>query len=914
MAEAFIKKQGLQPTLLPQMLPFGDIDEDEIIIFSEETAQSSIQVSPAISPIERTLIFMKIILAKPHDFGSEHISLYQACSLAQELGKLLDTTTLENLSFDNLKNLVPEEYATHWQETLKFLEIITSHWPSILKERKVIDQSSRKKQLLSAQNKLWQNNPTSKHIIIAGSTATYPIMKELVKTVSELPNGEIILCGLDKLLDDTSWNTIDETHPQFELKRLLDFIKIDRHQVVDIVPPHNQEREKLISEMMRPASQTHQWRNLQTLNLSSDTVKNLNILNCSDSRTEALNIALIMRKTLETPEKTAALITPDRNLARRVSAELARWNINIDDTAGKPLSLTPWGIFMRLICNASSPNASRISLLSLLKHPLCGLQQSPVATRVAARNLEKNFWRTRQPDSQNEILLKLKTLLQPLTNLYSSRHINLKQLLETHLLVAENIATSDTEDGKNILWKGDSGYYGSMFFAQILPHASLLDKISPTEYLGFFEALTGKISVRPHFGTHPRLKIMGPIEARLSNFDVTIIGGFNENIWPQSSSSDPWMSRPMKKDFGYPLPEKSIGVLGLDLCCFLGGKEVYITRAEKSNGSPTLKSRWLMRLETVLKAFNISPDNLNDKQLSVSANSIDEPQTYFKIKPPAPKPNLKYRPRQLSARDVEVLMRDPYSIFAKHILQLKPLNDIEQELEAKDFGDIIHKILEEYNNIYPHSFPADSEKRLLNIGKIHFNTNPLLENKKAFYWPKFTQMIKHLASLEFSYRPETIEINNEVKGNLVLKQLPGGDFTIIAKADRVDITNDNKINIIDYKTGRARSAKEVVIGYAPQLPIEALIAQNGGFEGTPAKEINKLIYWQLGVKSVVIENDKTKLAINNTYQNLYDLLNRFDFETTPYNCNPNPNRAYEYSDYKHLSRIDEWYINEGCDD
>lgn len=914
MAEAFVKKQGMQPTLLPQMIPLGDIDEDEVVIFSQEIAKESLQIPPAISPIERTLLFMKIILAKPYDFGSEHLSLYQACALAQELGSLLDTINNEDLSFSNLKNLVPEEYAAHWQETLKFLEIITSYWPSILKERKVIDLSQRKKQLLIAQNQIWKNNPPLKHIIIAASTATYPVMKELVKTVSELPNGEVILCGLDKLLDDESWNDIDETHPQFALKSLLDFIKIDRHQITDLQPAENPAREKLISETMRPASQTHQWRNLNSSNLSPVAIKNFNLLNCTDSRTEAINIALIMRKTLETPEKTAALITPDRNLARRVSAELARWNINIDDTAGKPLALSHWGIFMRLVCAAAAPNASRVTLLSLLKHPLCGLQQSSVTTRTAARNLEKNIWRAGLSDAQNDILLKLKTLLEPLTALYYMKQADLSQMLKTHLLVAEKIASTDIENGKNILWKGEAGRSGSNFFAQIIPHANLLESFSPFEYLGFFESLTNKISVRPSFGTHPRLKIMGPIEARLSDFDVAIIGGFNENIWPQSPSSDPWMSRPMKKDFGFPLPERSIGILGLDVSCLLGKKEVYITRAEKNNGAPTLKSRWLMRLETVLKALNLSFDNHDCNQLTISANTIDEPTKFFKIKSPSPTPALKYRPRQLSASDIEVLMRDPYSIFAKHILQLKPLNNIEPELEAKDFGTIIHKILEEFNNLYPHSFPPNAEKQLLNIGKTHFESSSLLENKKAFYWPKFIKMINHLASLEYMYRPEINKVNNETKGKLVLKDLPAGDFTITAKADRIDITNDNKINIIDYKTGRARSSKEVIIGFAPQLPIEGLIAQTGGFEKIPALEVNNIIYWQLGVKSITIDKDKTNIAITNTQQNLYNLLNRFDFETTSYNCNPNPNRAYEYSDYKHLSRIKEWYVNEGGND
>ena len=337
MAETFVKLRGMQPMLLPQMLPIADVEEDELALSGQGAAAGVLEIPPAISPMERMMLFMRIILSKPQEFGTESISLSQACFLAQELGTLIDTVNNENLDFANLQNLVPEEYAGHWQETLKFLEIITAYWPQILQERGVIDASERKNKLMLKQAQIWAETRPNKRIIIAGTTATFPSMRELVKVVAELPNGEIVLSGLDKVLDEESWNKIDESHPQFELKTLLDNLQISREQVQDLVLPQNEEREKLLSEIMRPAVSTDKWRDLTPKTISAKACEGLKLVDCQDIRKEAVAIALIMREVLEKPEKTAALVTPDRNLARRVAAELERWGIKIDDSAGRRL-------------------------------------------------------------------------------------------------------------------------------------------------------------------------------------------------------------------------------------------------------------------------------------------------------------------------------------------------------------------------------------------------------------------------------------------------------------------------------------------------------------------------------------------------------------------------------------------------
>ena len=367
LSDAFVKLKGMSPTLLPQMRAVGDVSEDEIMLSGQDVQDTFVSLPEVVESQERTMLFMRLIMSRYDEFGLEKVSLSQACSLALELGGLIDTAQMYGLDWANLKNLAPEEYAEHWQETLKFLEIITKYWPSILQERGVIDASERKNKLINIQSNIWYEQQPTQRIIVAGTTAVSPAMKNLVKTVLGLENGEIWLAGLDKDLDEESFETIDETHSQYELKQLIDFLKIKRHEIEDMIESVNKPREKLISEIMRPASSSEKWLELNGV-ISEEAFDGIKVIECDDLRLEAISVAILIRNVLEKKEKNIALVTPDRNLARRVACELKRWNIEVDDSAGIPLSLTNWGVFMRLCVNAAQYEASRESLLALMKN------------------------------------------------------------------------------------------------------------------------------------------------------------------------------------------------------------------------------------------------------------------------------------------------------------------------------------------------------------------------------------------------------------------------------------------------------------------------------------------------------------------------------------------------------------------
>lgn len=916
--DAFVRDNGLKPSILPQIVPIADADEDEIFLNGSANSEVLRQLPPAIDNYERLFLFTRLIISKPAEYGLPEMTFAQAFALAQDLAKLMDVFYNEQLSFDGLKNLVPEQYAVHWQETLNFLQIISKYWPQILQERSLCDMVNRKNALLKAQAEIWQNNKPSGQIVAAGITALFPGLKQLLKTIKNLPNGEIYFYGLDKQLEDEAWEQADESHPQYELKQLLEFLQISRFEVKDAVKPHNAAREKLVSEMMRPALSTLEWRSLSADSLPSEATENLHLITTEDMGQEASAIAVIMRDTLNTASKTAALVTTDRNLARRVAAELERWQIKIDDSAGKPLHLTPVGIYLRSILEVLEADFSDSSVLALLKSPFIRLNSDLASVRRRVRDYELALRTPAYSGIKKEIpekllqdVILLKQTIRPLAELYANPQADFTALLQTHLQVAEALSGSKNGGGDKVLWRGDDGRKAAALFSKVLPQLKVLEQIDPKQYAAVLTRLMATETVRPLYGTHPRLKILGPIEARFNQYDVVIIGEVNEGVWPVLPSSDPWMSRPMKKDFGMPLPEKAIGVMAADFCQLMCAPEVYLTRAKRVTGTPMNKSRWLLRLETVLKAYGKEAETLLDYKYTSLARLQDTPAVQDKIVVPAPKPPIESRPRRLSASWLERLICDPYSVFAAKILRLKQLDAPDKDLSFADYGNLIHGILEEFNTKFPQELPSDAREQLINIGLNKFQSAEISAELRAFWWPSFVKTVDWVLAQEAICRPDIKQIYNEVEGQMEFAA-PAGPFIAEARADRLNFNKDGSIDIIDYKTGSIRSNKQVHAGYAPQLPIEGLIAASGGFSKNgrkiPTGKVNKLSYWRLGNK--ITEITETDKVLAQTRENLQKLISAFDFETTPYLARPNPKYVPKYSEYDHLERIKEWATEE----
>ena len=954
--EAFLRQSGGRPLLLPRMMPIGDLDTDELTLASGievgGPAAEALDMAPAIPPLRRHLLLTRAILAAfagrmaggtgPAEGawrGGTPPTVDQAARLAAELARLLDQIQTEQLPFDGLRALAPEDYAIHWQVTLKFLEILTEVWPRILEEQGCVDPAVRRNLLLAAQADAWRRSPPADPVTVAGSTGSIPATAALIEVVAGLPRGRVVLPGLDREADEACWREIgeDPSHPQHGLHLLLRRLGVAPRDVavwpetcagetrVRAAPPM---RARLIAEALRPAATTDGWRHWAAecdTEVIEFALRDVSRIDCPGPQEEAGAIALMLRETLEVPGKRAALVTPDRALARRVAAELRRWDITIDDSAGRPLADTPPGTFLRLTAELLVERVAPVPLLALLKHPLAAGGMEPPAFRAFARRLEIGALRGPRPAVGFDGLLaalpenlretlepwvrQLATAAAPFAALLAARETGLDALLTAHVAFAEALAASASLSGAERLWAGEAGEAAADFIADLRQAAHSFSRLPGARYPALLSSLMSELVVRPRYGRHPRIAIWGPLEARLQHVDLLILGGLNEGTWPPEPWTDPWLSRPMRHAFGLPAPERRIGLAAHDFIQGFAAPEVVLTRALRVEGTPTVPSRWLMRLDGLLRTLGITPDRMRRNQWLDWQAKLDRPARVAPVVPPMPRPPVAARPRRLSVTEIETWMRDPYAIYARCILRLRPLDPIDADPGAADRGAFIHRALDRFVKDHPGPLPANALDRLLAIGIGAFGEALSRPSVWAFWWPRFERIARWFIAQEQQRREGLLSSLTEVRGRLTLAA-PGGTFELVAKADRIDRHRDGGAVIIDYKTGALPVRRDVDLGFSPQLPLEAAIVLAGGFDGLPAGAVSEIAYWQLmggdpagKIDSVTADCADVAAA---ALAGLARLVAAFDDEATPYLAQPNPACAPRYSDYGHLARIKEW--------
>ncbi|MET4698475.1 ATP-dependent helicase/nuclease subunit B [Constrictibacter sp. MBR-5] len=958
LAGAFLRATGGRPLALPAMRPLGDLDEDELELRAEDEPPGigALDLPPAIGSLRRRLLLTRAIMRV------EETSPDQAARLAEELARLLDSVQIERLSFDGLAGLVPDRYASHWQLTLRFLQVLTRHWPDILADEQALDPADRRNRLIAAQAELWRHDPPGDAVVAAGTTGTMPATADLLGVVASLPQGCVVLPGLDPHLADDAWEALDGEqpeagHPQHAMKQLLAKLGVARRDVLawdDGRAAGAQARARLLSRTMEPAATTAGWR---TAPIPPDEVSaaldGVMRIDAPGTEEEARTIALLLRAELERPEGNAVLVTPDRGLARRVSAELRRWNIEVDDSAGVDLGGTPPGTFLRLLARMAAEDAAPVPLLALLKHPLAAGGMDPALFRRRTRELERVVLRGPRPEPglhgllatlaseaklarsgerpderQRRRLLasagfvrRLRDLLQPFMSLAGARYVPVEDLVRAHIGCAEALAqAADAEDGR-ALWAGEAGETAANFVAELMSAARGFDRIAGRDYPGLFEALLAGTAVRPRWGRHPRLAIWGTLEARIQHADHMILGGLNEGTWPPEVPADPWMSRPMRAAFGLPPAERKAGLSAHDFVQAFGAPRVTLTRAMRVEGTPTVPSRWLMRLDAVLRAAGREGPIGDGQRWLAWAEALDRPVGRpMPIEPPRPCPPLRLRPRRLSVTQIETWIRDPYAVYARHVLGLRVLDPLDAEPGAPERGEFIHEALDRFVRDWPERLPPDAVDRLIAIGRAVFEPAMGRPGIQAFWWPRFERIAAWFVEQERLRRQVPLKIGTERRGSITIAA-PGGPFELHGKADRIDRLPDGSLAIVDYKTGSLPRAALVAVGAAPQLALEAVIARQGGFQDIAAGAVAELAYWRLsgGDPAGEVQPAGGRKAVpaeltDAAETGLAAYVAAFDREETPYLSQPRPDLVPRFSDYAHLARVAEWGRGGGGDE
>src|SRR5215813_13911473 len=493
--DAFLRQADGRPLLLPRTVPLGDIDPDDVALAggdeAMETAPTIADLPPAIPALRRQLLLAQAVQTAGRASGSP-MTIDQATRLAAELARLLDQVQTEQLTFERLRSLVPEDYAAHWQLTLRFLSVLTEQWPRILAAEGCIDPAERRNRALAVQAEVWRRQPPADPVIAAGSTGSIPATAALIGVIADLPTGRVVMPGLDHDLDDETREAVleDPAHPQHGLCLLLRRLAVAPSDVrlwptagLPSTPPA---RAAFVNEALRPAATTERWRALPpTIAAALDGVTRID---CAGPQEEAGVIALVLRSVAEKPGKRAALVTPDRGLARRVAAELKRWDVDVDDSAGQPLDQTPPGAFLRLTAEMLAEELAPVPLLAALKHPLAAGGLEAAAFRAWVRRFEMAGLRGSRPApgfaglksalSKQEVaefgdwLDRFAALAAPLDRLIALPQAQLGDLIDAHVGFAEGLAASATENGAARLWAGDAGEAAATFIANLRQAAS----------------------------------------------------------------------------------------------------------------------------------------------------------------------------------------------------------------------------------------------------------------------------------------------------------------------------------------------------------------------------------------------------------------------------------------------------------
>ena len=269
---------------------------------------------------------------------------------------------------------------------------------------------------------------------------------------------------------------------------------------------------------------------------------------------------------------------------------------------------------------------------------------------------------------------------------------------------------------------------------------------------------------------------------------------------------------------------------------------------------------------------------------------------------------------------IEDWLRDPYTIYARHILNLQPLDPVDMPLSAADRGSAIHDALGEFTQRFATDLPDRPDLVLRGIGEKYFA--PLMERPeaRALWWPRFLRIAKWFSDWEIARRADVSAISAEIRGEMAIPLDHQRSFVLSARADRIERRRDGSFAILDYKTGQPPTGKQVRMGLSPQLTLEAAILREGGFAGIPAEShVSELAYVRLSGNNPPGEARPLELRVNpgeppqppdaaaaEARSKLELLIRDFENESQPYTSLNLSMWSNRYGRYDDLARIKEW--------
>lgn len=913
-AAAFLAANGA-PLLMPRISAIGAADEAALGI------AAGLELPPAITPESRRSILARLILGMAGRDGAP-TRLAEALDLADDLAILIDAAAQAEIDLAaTLPGIVAPDLAFHWQRTLDFLAIVTRAWPTILAQSGTVDPARRLRLLLDAQAAFWTASPPAEPVWLAGLAVATPAVARLARVVARLPQGLVVLAGYDAGLDDAAWTALADTptHPQAGISRLLTAIGVERAEIFPLRAKFDTARADRVS-LLRAAFRPP----VAPAGACGFTAHTTGMfrLDPGDEQDEARAIALALREALETPGRDAALVTPDRGLAMLVSAELLRLGIRAEDSAGERLADTPPAVLLRLLAAAQAADYAAVPLLALLTHPLAAAGQTRPECRGLARQLDL-LLRERLPGPGfaallhattgehyreiNTFVSDLRHLLEPLIGAVAPRATPPAALLDGLIEAAEAITrVGDTTD----LWSEEAGAALSAHLAAQLAALENLPDVAPAELAPLLDAVLGSVRLRRPRArdANPRVAIWGVMEARLQRVDVLVLGGMVEGVFPAEPDPGPWLSRPMRRAAKLGDDATLIGEAAHDVTSLIASCDTVILSAPRRRGrAPAVASRFLARIELLIGGAG---STLPAHPAAGWAAQLDQPVSRIERAPPTPRPPAIKRPMRYSISDIATLLADPYAIHARRIMRLRPLGALDAETDAQLFGTIVHEGLKAVAIEPGWAMAPDAQRTLAGSFERALRTPRLRRALEAFWRVRLTRIAEFVVGIErlrIAERGAADRIAVDISGEWRF-----APFSVLGRADRIE-QRGSAIAIIDYKTGSPPGDPAVKSGAAPQLPLEAVIAEAGGFPQF-AGMVDALEYWKLsggateGEARDLFKGNRDVLAnvIGAAREAIPRLLAHYADPATAFFDRPHPGRETYDSPFAGVSRRAEW--------
>ena len=907
--EAFTAQR---PALLPRIRLITDP-----LLFEGATS-----LPPAIPPLRRRLELAQLIarLLQSAPDLAPRAALYD---LSDSLARLFAEMQAEAVPPEQLQRLDVSRHSGHWARALAFIMLAEQ-----VLHRDAPDAEGRLRAQAEALITQWQITPPPGPVLIAGSTGSRGTTALLMQAVARLPMGAVVLPGFDFAMPAETWQALaegasPEDHPQFRFLRLMQALDLSPGDVRPWLhrPAPNPARNALVSLALRPAPVTDQWmRDGPCLQDLPDACADLTLIEAPSPRMEAQAIALRLRHAAEVGQ-TAALITPDRDLTRRVTSALDQWRLTPDDSAGRPLALSAPGRFLRHVAGVIAARLDGQALLTLLKHPLTHSAGDRGPHLLHTRDLE--------------LFIRRKGIAYPdadLLQAFGQRHDcadwagwlaatlpfapddnarPLSDLVAAHLALAEALAAGPAPMGESELWQAAAGVRARAAITDLAREAVHGGVLTPRDYEAFVTAYLQGFEVREPVAAHPGIMIWGTLEARVQGADLVILAGLNEGIWPKAPDPDPWLNRRMRADAGLLLPERQIGLSAHDFQQAIAAREVVLSRAVRDTEAQTVPSRWLNRLVNLLSGLpgdGVDADKaMRDRGADWlrMAEAFDASFDHLPPDPPAPRPApappVEARPRQLPVTAINRLIRDPYEIYAKYVLGLRKLRPLHPSPDALLRGTVLHKVLEDFTKAAPED---DPHAQLMRIADATLAREVPWPAARALWQARMGRAAQ--AFLQFHLDQPGRALMLEEQGALTLRD-PA--FTLIAKPDRVDEWPDGRLHIIDYKTGTPPTPNQQK-HFDKQLLLQAMMAEDAAFEALGLRDVARITYLGLGAAPKIYATEITPALLAQTRAEFEQLICAYLAPDKGFAARRYLLREQEASDYDHLSRFGEWVMQD----